>query len=60
MTWVLMSAVLVLAFIVVPLTRRRRRLFIGSGSTPVPTMSVSKKHAKRKKAALDAATAALR
>jgi hypothetical protein len=60
MTWVVLLALLVLVLVVVPLARRRRRLIAPLGSSPLATMSMSAKHEKRKKAALDAATAVLR
>jgi hypothetical protein len=59
MTWVLWAAVLVPVFVVFPLARRRRRVFTASSSGPVPTMSMSKRHDKKKRAALDSATSVL-
>jgi hypothetical protein len=60
MTWVLLPAVLVLLFVVLPLARRRRRLFTGSRPEPISTACALRKHPKKKRDALDAATASLR
>ena len=58
MTWLLLGAVLVAAVLVFP-GMRKRRVF-KTGETPVSTLTISKKHEKKKKAALDAASSVLR
>jgi hypothetical protein len=58
MTWWLIGAVVVTSVLLLPRMRKRRIFKTGEG--PVSTLSISKKHEKRKKAALDAASSALR
>ncbi|HET9594954.1 MAG TPA: hypothetical protein VFP65_05210 [Anaeromyxobacteraceae bacterium] len=58
MTWLLLGAVVATSLLVLPGLRRRRVFKTGEG--PVSTLSISKKHEKKKQAALDAASSALR
>jgi hypothetical protein len=58
MTWVLLAAVVVVSVLALP-GMRKRRVF-KTGEAPVSTLSISKKHEKKKKAALDAASSVLR
>jgi len=59
MTWMVLAAVLLLTSLSLVPGMRKRRVF-KAGGMPVSTFSISRKHEKRKKAALDAASSALR
>jgi len=60
MTWLLIAAVPVILLVVVPRAARRRRALFALGGQPVSTLSMSRKHDRRKRAALDAASSVLR
>jgi hypothetical protein len=58
----LLVFVLVFVFVVSRMARRRRGRFVGSSSMPVPTLriDVARTFERKKRAALDAASAVLR
>jgi hypothetical protein len=58
MTWWWFAAVLAGVALVAPALRTRRVL--KTGGAPVSTLSISRKHDKKKQAALDAASSVLR
>jgi len=59
---VLLLVFFVFVFVVFRIARRRRGRFVGSSSMPVPTLrvGVARPFEKKKRAALDAASAVLR
>jgi hypothetical protein len=60
MIWLLLVTVPLVLLVVLPRVARRRRLIFSLGGQPVSTLSMSRKHDKRKRAALDAASSVLR